>query len=435
MPLHLHVSRLLSDWITLLLVAVPLRSRATFIELFCGCLLSEDGWVTSAIAAIRRERHWSTYYKLLQRGSIKTQPLATALFRLIQRVHGDTVLTLVLDDTLVPRQSTAAPGSAIHFDHSHKPNRPSFMRGQIWVTIGVGLADAFGRTCVPPIRSRLVPEKGNRSKLRIAQALVRALLGHSGAPVRVLFDAWFMRRTFILPIVRRRVRFIGRARHDTALFPPPAPRPPGQRGAPRKYGQRLTPAYRAEHLPLTEATLFIYGKQQRVRLQSALSLARFLKAMPVRAVWCQIFDDDKRTWSPTRLVLSNETDLDARQIVLLFARRWSIEPLFHNLKRWWGCKDLWQQSRRVLELWMQMRSCAYALTRMLAMQLHSSLPVRDIAPWRCGRPVTAGLFLAWLQNEFTGLPFRACYCPKSRQFRWPFTHLPHPPPDNLTSPT
>jgi hypothetical protein len=229
MPLHLHVSRLLSDWITLLLVAVPLRSRATFVELFCGCLLSEDGWVTSAIAAIRRERHWSTYYKLLQRGSIKTQPLATALFRLIQRLHGDTVLTLVLDDTLVPRQSTAAPGSAIHFDHSHKPNRPSFMRGQIWVTIGVSLIDAVGRTCVLPIRSRLVPEKGNSSKLRIAQALVRALLGHSSAPVRVLFDAWFMRRTFILPIVRRQVRFIGRARHDTALFLPPAPRLPRQR--------------------------------------------------------------------------------------------------------------------------------------------------------------------------------------------------------------
>ena len=435
MPLHLQVSLLLSDWITTLLAAVPLRSRATFIELFCGCLLSEDGWVTSAIAAIRRDRHWSTYYKLLQRGSIKTQPLAVALFRLIQRVHDGKVLTLVLDDTLVPRQSTAAPGSAIHFDHSHKPNRPSFMRGQIWVTIGVSLIDAFGRTCLLPVRSRLVPEKGNRSKLKIAQALVRALLGHSTVPVRVLFDAWFMRRKFILALVKRQVRFIGRARHDTALFLPPPPRLKGQRGRSRKYGQRVTPEYRAEYFPAAEATLFIYGKKQRVRLQSSLALARFLKAMPVLAVWCQIFDDDKQTWSPTRLILSNETDLDAQQIVLLFARRWSIEPLFHNLKRWWGCKDLWQQSRRVLELWMQMRSCAYALTQMLALQLHASLPVRTIAPWRVGRPVTAGLFLAWLQNEFTGLPFRACYCRKSRQFHWPFTPATHLPPRDSPSPT
>jgi hypothetical protein len=434
MSLYFQVSLLLSDWITSLLAAVPLRSRATFVELFCGCLLSGDGWVTTAISTIQRQRHWSTYYKLLQRGSIKTQPLAVALFKLIQRVHHNKVITLVIDDTLVPRQSSTAPGSAIHFDHSHKPNRPSFMLGQIWVTLGASLTDSFGRNHVLPIRSRLVPEKGNRSKLKIAQALVRALLGHTIAPVRILFDAWFMRRSFILPLVKRQVRFIGRARHDTALFLPPPPRLPGQRGAPRKYGQRITLNHRLEHLPVTEKTLHIYGKKQRVRLQSAQVLARFLNAMPVVAVWCQIFDEDKQIWSPTRLILSNELTLDAVQIILLFARRWSIEPLFHNLKRWWGCKDLWQQSRRVLELWMQMRCCAYALTQMLAMQLHSCLPVHTIAPWRIGRPITAGLFLTWLQNEFSALPFRACYCPKSRQFQWPLPLGHHPPNTKTTAP-
>jgi hypothetical protein len=434
MSLHLQVSSLLSIWITALLAAVPLRSRATFIELFCGCLLSPHGWVTSAISAIRRERHWTTYYKLLQRGAIKTQALAAALFRLIQHRYPDQVLTLVLDDTLVPRQSVDAPGSATHFDHSYKPNRPRFMRGQIWVTIGVSLVDALGRTCLLPVRSRLVPATGNRSKLKIAQALVRALLGHAHAPVRVLFDAWFMRRSLVVAIVKRGARFIGRARHDTALFLAPPPRLPGQRGAPRKYGQRITPAYRTEHFASTETTLFIYGKRQRVRLQSSLALARFLKAMPVQAVWCQLFDDDRQQWSPVRLILASETDLDAQQIVLLFARRWSIEPLFHNLKRWWGCKDLWQQSRRVLELWMQMRSCAYAFSKMLAIELHQALPVATIAPWRLRQHVTAGLFLAWLKNEFSGLPFRAAYCTKSQQFRWPSRHRSHFDPGDRPSP-
>jgi hypothetical protein len=109
------------------------------------------------------------------------------------------------------------------------------------------------------------------------------------------------------------------------------------------------------------------------------------------------------------VILSNETDLDAEELIVIFARRWSIEPLFHNLKCWWGCKDLWQQSRRVLELWMQMRSCAYTLTHMLLLQLHQSFPLRDIAPWRLRRSVTAGLFLAWLRKEFSGLPFHAAY--------------------------
>ncbi len=39
----------LSNWITRLLTAVPIRSRTTFVELLCGCLISSEGWVTRAI--------------------------------------------------------------------------------------------------------------------------------------------------------------------------------------------------------------------------------------------------------------------------------------------------------------------------------------------------------------------------------------------------
>jgi hypothetical protein len=39
-----QVCRLLSEWITFLLEVVPPRSRCTFIELLCGCLMSQEGW-------------------------------------------------------------------------------------------------------------------------------------------------------------------------------------------------------------------------------------------------------------------------------------------------------------------------------------------------------------------------------------------------------
>nr|WP_258874834.1 transposase [Cupriavidus taiwanensis] len=45
---------------------------------------------------------------------------------------------------------------------------------------------------------------------------------------------------------------------------------------------------------------------------------------------------------------ASETALDAQTVVLLYARCWAIEPLFHNLKRWFG----FQQTRTVLEVWM-----------------------------------------------------------------------------------
>ena len=87
--------RLLSEWITFLLVAVPPRSRCTFIELLCGCLMSQDGWVTRVISIIARKCHWATYFKLLERGSLKTQALAHQLLRLVLSLCPDGVVTLI----------------------------------------------------------------------------------------------------------------------------------------------------------------------------------------------------------------------------------------------------------------------------------------------------------------------------------------------------
>jgi hypothetical protein len=56
----------LSEWISILLQAVPLRSQATFVELICGCLISPEGWVTRVISAITRHKHWTTYFKLTE---------------------------------------------------------------------------------------------------------------------------------------------------------------------------------------------------------------------------------------------------------------------------------------------------------------------------------------------------------------------------------
>ena len=184
----------LSSWITHLLTAVPLRSRATFVELLCGCLISPEGWVTRAIGAITRGRHWTTYYKLLERGSVRTLRLAQALFELVGTVLPEATINLVVDDTLVPRQSETAPGSAIRHDHAKKTNRPQFLQAQCWVTLGVSVLGGGGRKYVLPIVSRLVPATGNRNKLSIALALVRGLAPvMKNKPVRVVLPSWSRR--------------------------------------------------------------------------------------------------------------------------------------------------------------------------------------------------------------------------------------------------
>ena len=107
-----------------------------------------------------------------------------------------------------------------------------------------------------------------------------------------------------------------------------------------------------------------------------------------------------------------------------YSLRWGIEPLFDILKRWWGVGNLWQQSRRVQELWMQIRSTGYALMHLLALTVADAFPLADIAPWRLSKPViTAGLFATWMRKQFPRLPFRQGYDPKSAKFTFPIPHF------------
>jgi hypothetical protein len=409
----------LSSWITHLLTAVPPRSRATFVELLCGCLISPEGWVTRAISAITRRSHWTTYYKLLERGSLRTLRLAHALFEVVAQALPMDILNLVIDDTLILRQSKIAPGSAIRHDHAKKTNQTQFVQAQCWVTLGVSVLGGAGRKYVLPIVSRLVPVSGNRNKLTIAMALVRGLSPvMKNKLVRILFDAWFMRARLVLPLLARKIRIIGQARRDTALFLSPVVLVKPGRGRPKKYGIKMSPEAILA-LPITEVKLTLYGKEQLIRLRSVVAMARFLKGTPVRAVWSEFYDADKQKWSKARLLLATETDLSAEEILRLYARRWGIEPLFHNLKRWWGVNNLWQQKRTVLELWMQIRSVAYTLVQLLSLVAEETFPITAVSPWRDKQPLTGGLVAQWLRMEFTGLAFRDGFNRKSSIFTFP----------------
>lgn len=289
------------------LVGGRAATKSSFVELLCGCLMSQDGWVTRVISVIDRKCHWTAYFKLLERSSIKTQALANQLLRLVMRFCPEGLATLVLDDSPVMRWSTRAPEVGMRHEHSRKPNRPRYVNAQCWVTLGIVMARG-----VVPIRSRLVPRSGTTNKLCIAGALLR-VVSHLVPGARVLVDSWYMRRRFVLPLLRRGFRVIGQVRRDTALFLPDEPVDPviaKPRGRPRQYGQRLTQD-KIDALGAAEHRLMLYGKLQRVRLRSALVVVRFLKATRGRAVWYEFLDPTKQS----RL-------------------RLALQPVFNSLCHW-----------------------------------------------------------------------------------------------------
>lgn len=392
---------ILCHWITFLAHALPLRSVPTFIELVGGALLSQRGWVTAAYLAITAQRHWTSYYKWLQQGRWSWRRLGQYLAVLLRCSFPRRVWYLVVDDSINCRASPQAPSRGRHHNHSRKVNRPPFLQGQCWVLLAAVLSRGRRYRSAIPLLARLQCPVGNRSKLRAACVLLRAVGAiFQDCHVRVLLDCWYMRRQVIQYVHAWGFAVIGQVRRDTALYALPEVVVVGdrrRRGRPRRYGLKYTPE-RVVALPERRVRLWLYGKGQGIRYRSAQVKARFLKGQVVPVVWVQ-FEAEDGSLGATRVLLATEADLRPEVIIKAYARRWPIEPLFNQLRHGWGWLEAWQQSRQVLARWVQLVFVAYALAQLLVLKGGDHLAaLTQLTPWRQDRPVTAGLVRLALQR-------------------------------------
>lgn len=410
------IPRILFENITFLCRVLPIRSVPTFIELMIGAMITQAGFVTEAWLAINPLRSWTSYYKWLQRGQWSWVALGVQLARLVVHFYPQPNWFLIFDDTFIYRSSKKAPGSGIFHQHGNKANRPLYARGQCWVSMALSIT-AGERHAAIPLLSRLMRAKGNTSKLDAARTLIRVI-----APVFlgktktfVLMDSWYMRWTLLSSILKHGFNAIGQVRKDTALYD--FPRKTGKRGRPAKYGTKYTKDTVAMLSEVREE-LFLYGKKQIVRYRSTLCLARFMRGKTVRTVWVQ-FEDKAGNLSKTRLLLSTSSKLTAREIISFYARRWSIEDLFNQMKNKWGWRETWQQSRQVLHRWTQILSIAYALPQLLATYNGHLQAWFDMTPWRRKKPMTAGRVRLGLHMILRNVRVRDWWNPKCRKFEAP----------------
>ncbi len=408
-----HIPQALFESITFLVQVLPFRSIPTFIELVVGAMLTETGFVTQAYLALPMKRNWSSYYKWIEKGKWSWVAVGIQMARLLVRLFPEPLWHLIIDDTLILRTSKKAPGSKIFREHSRKPNRPEFVRGQCWVSLAAVVENGLSAAAIP-ILSRLMRNEGNGSKLTAAKALIRVIAPvFENFSVRLLLDSWYMRGTLLLAALKSGMQVIGQVRKDTALFRIPIQST--KRGRPRKYGAKYTPAD-IEKLPITPAELFIYGKLQWVRYRSIIAKARFLDGRLVRAVWVS-FEDEKRGVTQERLILATDIHLEPYEVIEIYAKRWTIEPMFHLAKHNWGWNETWQQSRQTVHRWLHILGIGYALPQILAIKGGDEVTkLANTTPWREKDPVTAGRVRSGLVRIFGHFPIRDWWNRKSRKF-------------------
>ena len=193
---------------------------------------------------------------MLERGRFRLLGLVAALCGIVRReTHGPRRFAII-DDTLAPRCSAKAPGAAVRFDHARKPNRPTFLLCQAFVTL-CAVVPCRDRPRAVPIVTGLCRGAGHVGKIALAKALLRAVADRLG-PLCLLLDAWYMRGSVIRAAMRRGHTVVGQVRRDTALFELPPPRVPGRRGRPRRYGTKID-AEAVARLPASHHRIGGYG--------------------------------------------------------------------------------------------------------------------------------------------------------------------------------
>jgi hypothetical protein len=388
------IAPILADVIACITAAVPARARTTFLDLLLGAVATRGGHVTDAILAGGLSRGWRTYDWFLERGRWSWLRVWAALLAVLPMLFRPAVWYVVIDDSVVERVSSEAPGSLMHHNHTAKPNRPKFLRGQGWLCLAAVIErNAFAVGAVP-LLLRLVRRGTNRGKLRSA-GLLLCLLGQRLGHVRLLLDAWFMRAWLIHRALAAGHTVIGCVRRDLALFEVPKSPRKRKQGRPRKYGARLTPE-RVAALPEQRSAAILYGKLEVVRDRTGLVAARFLRGRVVRAVWVELERPDRRDKPRVqRLLICTDPALSAPVVISGYAKRWSVESLFRNLKHGFGLKEAWQQSRQALMRWVTVLAVGYAIPQMLAFTDPARLAgLAQPAPWRAPGTRTAGLIQA-----------------------------------------
>jgi hypothetical protein len=292
--------------------------------------------MTRLFAMGGHRRSLSGHYRFLSDGKIRVELLFKLLFDLILRTFPTSLLTLVVDDTLVPKWGKGIYGTASHFDHVKRP-RAGFIWGHDWVVLAVvvqlgpaaWVALPFWITLYRP--KKIVHPKGEfRTRLEMTVEALQAVRTWFTGPITLLADGAYNNASLILPIRPLGIELVSRLRSDACLFSAEIPRrPKGTRGRKPRHGPRLPSlgTLARARAAFCQVKVAIYGK-------TVTLLVREIEAYwdPVKTTVKLVITKDPRNPSRVAYLMTTNLALTATAVIEAFGHRWTVEQLFSTMK-------------------------------------------------------------------------------------------------------
>jgi hypothetical protein len=205
------------------------------------------------------------------------------------------------------------------------------------------------------------------SDSQVGRAQVKELAQRNPKPKVVVADSLYGNHVFLAIFLLFQNTFaLVRLRSNNVLYEQPAPKKPGQKGAPKKHGSKFKLASPAR--PAEDAETFLLGSQSvRVQAWKGLHLKKLprLIVMILRVEFLKP-DGKPRYKQPMWLLWSGPTGVPLQELCQMYLWRFAIEHLFRFLKQNLGLNTSRSNDLVATEQWMWM--CALAYWQLLLMR-------------------------------------------------------------------
>ena len=328
------------------------RTFGKFVAVAMGWILAPRRHrITQSLLAtgLAGKQHHDRFYRLFSRDRWDPDELGRLFFLHIVRLVGpDGMLSVAIDDTVAHHKGPTVFALGTHLDAARSTRKYRiFCFGHCWIFLAVTVVFP-GLSSHPfalPVLLRLYRTKKEcetsdapyRKKTELAREMLDVLASWTvGRRVEVAADSAYCCDTVTRGLPEHLVLF-GSMRPDAVLTEAPEEREPGTPGRPRVRGRVVLPKPKAlardESVPWQTATVQMYGRKQVVEFKSLVGQwYRACGGRQLRIVVVRVYTGAL----PCRVFFSMDASLEPETILAKYARRWSIEVTFRNLKQLMG---------------------------------------------------------------------------------------------------
>ena len=366
-----------------------------FAALLSGALLCERRpLVTEIVTALGIQHQWRAVEAFVEEGSWPLQEVERKLADLAAgsgRWRGRQLWAV--DDLKVLKSGKKIWGAcSFHEYTSRSSNRPETVWAHNWVVCGALKLGPPQKAFLPTSarlyarREQMPPGESFRAKTELAVELLRNCARGLKGPHLAVFDGAYALSKTVQPLIhppdgQPRIEILSRLRFDSRLYEPPLARQEGRRGRPRLWGGRLPAPGDADRWPghWRRAEALVYGRARRIRYKVVLCQWHPAGAQARVHAFAFRIDGYQRPW----YLVTSDLDLQAQDVVELYAARFAQEDAHRDLKQQLGLGACQGRLKNSVLRTFQLRLVAMTMLRALQelLDAHQSAPWWSKPPW------------------------------------------------------